>query len=594
MKKHLLFLLFLCLTVAAYAQYGHRTYNADTISTEQFNDGFITDVLTSGGLPIYAAGGFITTPGSTGALITRSRFNRMAYAGGQLSGNIYYLFKSGPEVQSRTNSVCERGSAGYLMSGTGFTSSTAGNVLFLNANTTGALTAARTVDLTGFDEAFSTRRSLNTTNRYYTCGSSITTAGSVSEAFLMKHNETGATVDWVRRFNLQCNGVNRLAEAVAVIDDASTGNVVIIGNISFSGITGGCQQAFIARFTAAGALTWLQILNSTSLSSIQLQNIRATDSPESYVIVGSAISSSLPGRRQVLFIRVNTSSAAMPTNSFVRLIRTNGPTPNFPVQHQIGYDVVSRKDSLGAISYYIAGSTQYSTGTSTDGLLIRTNSSGNPVNTREYFGDGSEVFYAIDLNQTVAGGRGLAAFGAYDSRSTSTLTRRKSWLAKTYFNLVSGCKELVDSGLVTTPGITYAAFTPQLLTTFTRDSLTYQSGTTTNQIVCWNTVIAGGSILREMNHESTSAGTAGTLKAQAYPNPVTGAEITLQMNSEQAEIAEVVLTDLSGRFINRYTVDLAEGENAAAIQVADLKQGAYLIRIVTASGQTQVIRFIRQ
>lgn len=591
MKKHCLFLFFLCLTVASYAQYGHRTYNADTVSAEQFNDGLITDVLTSGGLPIYAAGGFITTPNSTGAVVSRSRFNRMAYAGGQLSGNIYYLFKSGPEVQSRTNSVCERGTAGYLMSGTGFTSSTAGNVLFLNANTTGALTSARTVDLTGFDEAFSTRRSLNTTNRYYTCGSSITTAGSVSQAFLMKHNETGATVDWVRRFNLPCSGVNRLAEAVAVIDDASTGNVVVIGNISFNGVAGGCQQAFIARFTAAGALTWLHILNSTSLSSIQLQNIRATDSPQSYVIVGSAISSSLPGRRQVLFMRVNTSSAAMPTNSFVKLIRSNGPTPNFPVQHQIGYDVVSRKDSLGAISYYIAGSTQYSTGISTDGLLIRTNMSGDPVNTREYFGDGSEVLYAIDLNQTVAGGRGLAAFG---SRSTSTLTRRKSWLAKTYFNLVSGCNELVDSGLVTNPGITYALFTPQLLTTFTRDSLTYQSGTTTNQIVCWNTVIAGGSILRTMSDENISAGTAGTLKAQAYPNPVTGAEITLQMNSEQAEIAEVVLTDLSGRFINRYTVELSEGENIAAIQVSDLKQGAYLIRMVTASGQTQVIRFIRQ
>lgn len=592
MKKQSLLFVLMCCSAMAFAQYGHRTYNADTVSTEQFNDGFITDVLTSGGLPIYAAGGFVSTPNALGVTTTRSRFNRMAYDGTQLSGNIYFLFNGGPEVQSRTNSVCERGTTGYLLSGSSFNSTSTGDVLLMNANTSGGLTSARRLDFGGIDEAFSTRKSLNNTTRYYTCGSSITTAGSVSQAFVMKHNETGATVDWVRRFNLQCSGVNRLAEAVAVIDDSITGNVVVIGNISFNGIAGGCQQGFIARFTSAGVLTWLRILNSTSMSSIQLQNIRATDTPQQYVIVGSAISSTLAGRRQVLFMRVNTSNAAGPSNVFTRLIRSNGPTPNFPVNNQIGYDVVYRKDSQGIISYYISGSTQYTTGTSTDGLLIRTNQLGNPVNLREYFANGSEVLYAIDMNQTVAAGRGLAAFGALDSRSTSALTRRKSWLAKTYFNLVSGCNEFVDSGLVSTPAVTYTAFTPQFATNFTPSTLTFQSGTTTNQVVCWNTTVAGGSILREMNEEATSS-LAGTLKAVAYPNPVTGSELSLNIESNVPESAEVVISDLSGRLVSQHVIDLFEGQNNAMINVSDLKQGAYLIRIVSSSGQSQVIRFIR-
>jgi len=594
MKKQAFLIALIVYGYVATAQYGHRTYNVDTVSTEQFNDGFITDILTSGGQPIYAGAGFANMPNTAGAVTTRSRFNRIDYNGNQLSGNVYYLFNAGPEVQSRSNSVCERGTTGYLLSGTAFNSSTTGDVLLLNANTSGALTSARRVDMAGIDEAFSTRKSTNLTNRYYTVGSSITTAGSVSQAFIMKHNETGSTIDWVRKFNLQCSGVNRLAEAVAVIDDPTSGNVVVIGNINFNGLAGGCQQAFIARFTSAGVLTWLRIINSTSMANIQLQNIRATDSPQQYVITGSAIASSPAGKRQVLLMRVNTSNAAGPSTVFARLIRSNGPTPNYPVQNQIGYDVACRKDSIGNISYYIAGSTQYTTGTSTDGLLIRTNATGTPVNMYEYFGNGSEALYALDINQTIANGRGIAAFGAFDSRSTSATIRRKSWLAKTYFNLVSGCNSLLDTGIVSTPSVTYASFSPVISTTYTTNTLTYQSGSTTNQIVCWSTIIGGGSNLREMGDETTAVTSENaTLKALAFPNPITGNELNLEIESEDEEIAELIILDLSGRMVQSSSIDLLTGTNRSLIDASDLRQGAYMLRITTESGKSQTIRFIR-
>ena len=197
------------------------------------------------------------------------------------------------------------------------------------------------------------------------------------------------------------------------------------------------------------------------------------------------------------------------------------------------------------------------------------------------------------MNQTVAAGRGLAAFGAFDSRSTSSLARRKSWLAKTYFNLVSGCNELVDSGLVSTPSVTYTTFTPQFATSFTPSTLTFQSGTTTNQVVCWNTTVAGGSLLRGMNDEPETTSIVNSLNAKVYPNPITGNELTMEVISEFSESAEIILTDISGRLITNEDIELYEGQNNTILDVSGLIQGTYLIRIATASGQMQIIRFVK-
>lgn len=593
MKKTLLLLLLVASGFALQAQYGHRVYNADTLSNEQFNDGLITDIITSGGAPVYAAGGFTTTQTTAVPSFTRSRFNSINFSGVQLSGTRYFVFSGGPEVQNRVNGIAEVGAAGYVLSGAAYSSSTSGNAMILNVNPSGSPLSIRSVDMNAFDESFCTRKSRNNTTRYYTCGSSAPTALTSSQVFLMKHNAGGTAIDWLRRFNLPCGNVNALAEGVSVVDDSASGSVVVVGNLRFNSAAGaGCQQAFIAKFTSTGVLTWLRIISGTSLSSIELQSIRATNTPQDYILTGSAVTTALPGRKQILLMRVNTSGGG-PLTQFVRLIRSNGPTPNFPVQNQTGFDVVTRQDSLNNISYYVSGVTQY-TSTSTDGFLLRANSSGNPVFLREYFGQGNEGLLAIDMvdNST---SKGLTAFGTYDTRNTSVALRKKSWLAKTYFNLVSGCSELVDSAFFSVPTVLYTAYTPAIQTTFTNTALTVQTSTTQNQIICWNTVLVGGSNARmQLENEQAVSVQQGELQLLAYPNPVAGNELNIRLTTVSDGSASLVLMDVTGKRYMDEQIDFVEGENQFSLQLQDLPAGIYMINVMSDSGNSQSVRFIRK
>lgn len=590
MKKTFIALLLLLLHYSGFSQYGHRTHFIDSLSNEQFNDGLITDAITSGGLPVYAAAGSVnfTVP----SFITRSRFNTSSFTGSQLNSRCYFLFSGTTELQSRLNSICERGTSGYAMSGCAFSSNTAGDVLLMNVGTTGVAGSVRRIDLGGFDEATCTRPSLNNTTRYYTCGSSIATGANTSQVFLMKHNQDGSTIDWVRKFNLPCSGVNGVAQAVAILDDAASGSVVLVGNVVQTSATGAqCVQPFIAKFSSTGALTWLRFINSTSINNISLQNIRPTNTAQEYVIVGSAISSTLANRRQVLFLRVNTSGAA-PTNVLTRLIRSNGPTPNYPVQNQNGFDVVTRVDSLNSVSYYISGGTQLSGG-STDGLLIRLSNTSSPVFLRHYTGSGNENLYAIDRVENTVSGRGIAAFGVFGVGATSASLRNRSWLAKTYFNLVSGCNEVIDSPLSTVPSITYTAFTPTITNTFSTNTIVAQTSSGSQQTVCWATTISAGSNARISDEQSISLSGNSIEGITVFPNPVIGSELTFRLISAQDQITHIQLSDVSGKIYADESLNLQSGENMGTVPVSDLPQGIYIVRFIAADGTSKSIRFVR-
>lgn len=591
MKKQLLFLSFLMLlNLGTQAQYGHRVYNVDTTSNEQFNDGLITDAILSGGAPVYAGGGFSISQTTTGAPYVRSRFTTVNFSGTQLSGTRYFVFSGGSELQNRVNGVAENGTSGYVLSGTAFSSSTSGNVMIMGVNTAGVPSSVRSIDMNAFDESFCTRRSNNNTTRFYTCGSSTPTALTSSQVFLMKHNASASTIDWVRRFNLPCGNVNAFAEAVSVVDDAASGSVVIVGNFRLP--ASGCQQAFIAKFSSAGVLSWLRILSSQSMTNIELQSIRPTNTNQEYIITGSAISTALPGRKQVLLMRVGTSGAN-PVTVFSRLIYSNGPTPNFPVQNQTGFDVVTRRDSLNVISYYVTGVTQLTSG-KTDGFLLRTNNVGLPVFMREYFGSGDEALFAIDMVESTAR-KGLASFGTFDANNTSTFIRKKSWLAKTYFNLVAGCNEFVDSPLVSSPAIIYNVFSPVIQTTFTNTALTVQTGTTTGQSICWNITLAAGSNARlQIPSESAVDGAVNNVDLVVYPNPVIGDELNLSLTASLSEEASITIMDVTGKVFLLDRIELNEGENHSMLQVNDLPSGIYLLNIVTESNHRQSIRFVKK
>ncbi|MBL7923544.1 MAG: hypothetical protein JNL88_05050, partial [Bacteroidia bacterium] len=372
MKKILCLFLPLLMGSAAQAQYGQRLYDLDSLSQEWFNDGLITDQFLVSGKPVYAATGKVQSPTATGALIERSRFARIGFTGATQANRFYYLFYNGAERPSRMNSICE-GSNAFLMSGVVYSNNApgTGDVLLLKTAASGVPQSVRKVDLGGFDESFCTRRSAKTTSKYYTCGSSY--VQSSSAAFLMKHNASGSVVNWVRKFSLPCGTTASLAEATSVIDDSLSGNVVVIGHVRSASPSLACQNAFIARFSASGALHWLHFIASNNAANFNLQSIRATNAAQEYVITGSALNPA-NGKNGILLMRVNTAGAA-PAFVFSKLISSPGPTPNFPVSQQAGYDVVSRKDSAGVLSYYVAGQTSYTFG-SGDGTMLRADQNG--------------------------------------------------------------------------------------------------------------------------------------------------------------------------------------------------------------------------
>jgi len=589
MKKIIFLLLLTIAGLSASAQYGHRTYYVDSLTNEWFNDGLITDQFLAGGLPVYVACG--KAKSIVANATERSRFMRARFNGTTQQNRMYYVFKNGLELPSRLNSICEAGNS-FVMSGTTTSSNAStpgsGDVLVLKTSASGIPSSLWKADLGGgFDEALCTRRSKYKPANYFTCGYSSTP--NVSSAFLMKHNSTLSTIAWVRKFNIPCGSLTvGNAEATSVIDDGTTGSVVVIGNIKTNVAPVNCQSAFIAKFSAGGVLQWFRTLGAINSSAISLQSIRESDVNGEYMITGS-VGTPASGER-VLLMRVNTSGAA-PVIVFARAILSPGPTPNFPVASQGGFDVVTRKDS-NTVEYYVSGVTNYTFGQS-DGMLLKTNGAGIPLALRLYTGSLNEAFYAIDqTNQFGTPGNGIAAFGRYDnSFAAGVAPASRSWLAKSYFNLVTGCNEIADNPTSITLSINFTAFTPSFNTTFTKDSLQVQYGNALTNVKCWATTVAGGSNLR-----AGAAGSAAVddLSVSVYPNPVTGNSLNLRLVAEQEEVVSVRIFDAMGRLLDEQSMLVQEGENEAVIDVAEVPSGMCVIRVQNASGKTQVLRIVKQ
>jgi hypothetical protein len=81
-----------------------------------------------------------------------------------------------------------------------------------------------------------------------------------------------------------------------------------------------------------------------------------------------------------------------------------------------------------------------------------------------------------------------------------------------------------------------------------------------------------------------------------YPNPVTGTELYVRMGDSKGEAMSIQIADMSGRVVR--SADYAAGSyNAAAVKVdvSNLAQGIYMLRIVDGSNNTiETLKFNRQ
>lgn len=595
MKAKLLFAGLLLSAGLTQAQYGHRTYYKDTLSTEWFNDGLITDQLLAGNQPVFIGVGRIQSPGSGVSAIERSRFVRTKFDGTAQYNRRLNIFKNGAELSSRLNGLAE-GSSAFVVSGTVSGAHLNPNpiaggsdVLLMKTNATGLPTNTWKIDLGGADEALVTRRSTKTSTNFFTAGKT-TNSGAAGYAFLTRHSATGV-ISWLKKFTIPCNGGLANTEITSLVQDSASGNVVVVGN--YTSIANNCGGAFIARFTNGGALSWLYTYSSSSYTGLSFQSIRPTSTPKVYVIAAHAISPAPGGYRPIL-IKVTTSGAA-PVINFAMMYITPNPTPNFPISYQKSWDVVSRINAAGAEEFFLAGETGYTSGL-TDGNIIKTNAGGASITCRFFFGGGNQAIYAIDkVNNIGTPGDGIGSFGKWDQyNSTGLAIGTRSWLVKSYFNLVSGCYDLssIPTGLsVTLQGITTSV---ALQTTYTADSLQTQNSNQSNATLCWNTTVTNGSNVRlteEGNDETMLSETL--MDVMVYPNPVSERmPATLQITSAEATHADLVIVDITGRVIDRQQREMTEGINEILLSTDQWQTGMYLIQITTTNGQSSVTRLM--
>ncbi|SDY20855.1 T9SS type A sorting domain-containing protein [Hymenobacter psychrophilus] len=83
-------------------------------------------------------------------------------------------------------------------------------------------------------------------------------------------------------------------------------------------------------------------------------------------------------------------------------------------------------------------------------------------------------------------------------------------------------------------------------------------------------------------------------EVRAFPNPF-GEVLTLTANTSVAGPAQLSVTDMTGRVVSQQAVQLTVGINDVSVpNVANLRSGIYLVRLVMPSGEAKVMRVSKQ
>ena len=88
----------------------------------------------------------------------------------------------------------------------------------------------------------------------------------------------------------------------------------------------------------------------------------------------------------------------------------------------------------------------------------------------------------------------------------------------------------------------------------------------------------------------------GTVAASmvAYPNPFSG-NLTLALGSPATGLAKLRVLDLTGRLVQEQSFEAATGTNTVSLQnAADLKNGIYVVQLVSPLGKTTSLKVVKQ
>jgi hypothetical protein len=91
-----------------------------------------------------------------------------------------------------------------------------------------------------------------------------------------------------------------------------------------------------------------------------------------------------------------------------------------------------------------------------------------------------------------------------------------------------------------------------------------------------------------------SAGTAGIIFTDVYPNPVKD-RVIIKLASARINKVDIVITDLAGRVTMQQPAKLVAGDNFVEMNMAHIPAGQYFVKVICSSGyQGTVERIVKQ
>ncbi len=93
--------------------------------------------------------------------------------------------------------------------------------------------------------------------------------------------------------------------------------------------------------------------------------------------------------------------------------------------------------------------------------------------------------------------------------------------------------------------------------------------------------------------QAIKAQTTSIESASIYPNPISGNNLTIELDMLEESVANITIISITGQTVQQLKVNVVEGTQQIEVNVNELTNGVYLAKIETASN-THSIKFIKQ
>lgn len=250
-------------------------------------------------------------------------------------------------------------------------------------------------------------------------------------------------------------------------------------------------------------------------------------------------------------------------------------------------DIIERLNTNGLYEYFVGGNTNTGNIGGTDLVVQKIDDMGVPYGLGQ-FTYGSSIdesgTYLDQYNGT--GSDGLSVFGSFNTGSDV-----EAYHVKAYFNGYSGCNEQLDNTTANAGPKIIAQYKTKLYSNFTNSTISAGPGGASDNQLCYNTSIGGGSNAR------IAPAKTGDDAVIVSPNPAqTGtALVNVELESETPTEVSVAIYDMLGREYYNSKFTLAKGKNRLPLDIssAGMAAGMYNIRITEAANSRNMLLMVR-